>query len=717
VNATRKPLYELLPAIYRLRDAQQDQPLAALLGVIDEQLLLLEEDLRQLYDDQFIETCADWVAPYLGDLVGYRPLHGVVTSLASPRAEVANTLRYRRAKGTASMLEQLACDVTGWSVRAVEFFEWLAWNQYMQHPRVTPARGGTLDLRDHDACERVRIAEGAFDTSAHGVDVRSIASGRGRHGLRNVGLFVWRLDALRVTHADARKVSSGFTFHPVGLDAPLFNPPLPEGEFAHLATERNVPAPLRRRPLYDELQAWRSASPGDVRKKGYFAQPVFEVRVNGEADAIPPEQVTICDLEDWHAPPANIGIHRIRVAVDPELGRMTFAAGEVIERAIVSYSYGSPAAIGGGTYDRLQSLDAARVDVTWNAEVSQSLPPVAGSRFATLSEAVQEWNGQPAGTSGAIHILDSASYAESLTGSSSIQIPAGSRLLIAAANETRPHLLGNISVKGTAAANDSQPGALILNGLLIEGALSVLVGNLGALNLDHCTLPPRHSKLSVSASQADESSRNSNLSLTLRHSIVGPVSSPDAAPALRLEDCIVHNGTDDDAAPAIDAPHAVADIRRSTLLGSTSTMHLEARNSLFTGLVSVERRQSGCMGFCYLPMDSRSPRRHRCQPDLELETQVAHAERQAPVTAAQRALLRSAIESWLKPTFTARDYGPPGFGQLRLSAPLQLRTGADDESEMGAFHDLFQPQRESNLRLRLDEYLRFGFEAGVVFIT
>ena len=32
---------------------------------------------------------------------------------------------------------------------------------------------------------------------------------------------------------------------------------------------------------------------------------------------------------------------------------------------------------------------------------------------------------------------------------------------------------------------------------------------------------------------------------------------------------------------------------------------------------------------------------------------------------------------------------------------------------MGAFHFLYQPQRESDLRTRLDEYLRVGLEAGI----
>jgi len=34
---------------------------------------------------------------------------------------------------------------------------------------------------------------------------------------------------------------------------------------------------------------------------------------------------------------------------------------------------------------------------------------------------------------------------------------------------------------------------------------------------------------------------------------------------------------------------------------------------------------------------------------------------------------------------------------------------------MGAFHQLFQPQRETNLRIRLDEYLRVGLEAGIFY--
>ena len=57
------------------------------------------------------------------------------------------------------------------------------------------------------------------------------------------------------------------------------------------------------------------------------------------------------------------------------------------------------------------------------------------------------------------------------------------------------------------------------------------------------------------------------------------------------------------------------------------------------------------------------------------------------------------------------------MGSSPYTVPVEIRTGADDEAEMGAGHTLYQPQREINLRVRLDEYLRFGLEAGVFYVT
>ena len=69
-------LYALLPAVHRIRDAEQGYPLRQLIGVIADQAAVLEEHLEQLYDNQFVETAAPWALPYLGDLLGLRGLSG-----------------------------------------------------------------------------------------------------------------------------------------------------------------------------------------------------------------------------------------------------------------------------------------------------------------------------------------------------------------------------------------------------------------------------------------------------------------------------------------------------------------------------------------------------------------------------------------------------------------------------------------------------------------
>src|SRR5262249_21188184 len=120
----REQLYRLLPAIYQTLDQanlpeDQKGPLRELLSVIGEQVNLLEDDLQRWYVNWFIETCEDWVVPYLGDLVGYQsaakeldtrgdPESPLNRAVVFPRREVANAIPLRRRKGTLALLEELS---------------------------------------------------------------------------------------------------------------------------------------------------------------------------------------------------------------------------------------------------------------------------------------------------------------------------------------------------------------------------------------------------------------------------------------------------------------------------------------------------------------------------------------------------------------------------------------------------------------------------------
>jgi hypothetical protein len=130
---------------------------------------------------------------------------------------------------------------------------------------------------------------------------------------------------------------------------------------------------------------------------------------------------------------------------------------------------------------------------------------------------------------------------------------------------------------------------------------------------------------------------------------------------------------------------------------------LLAENSIFLDPLRVARRQIGCVRFCYVAEASRTPRRFNCQPDLA----VGHL----PAGSAAATLAATAV----RPQFDSLRYGTYDYARLSLCCAAEIRQGADDESEMGVYHNLYQPQREANLRARLDEYAPAGMDAGIIF--
>src|SRR5437588_5205753 len=178
-------LYELLPKYYRQRDVEQDTKgiLLALLRVITEQVNVVEADIAKLYENWFIETCQDWVVPYIGDLIGYQLVRDAgepgdvsaegqqLNKILISRRDVANTIHFRRRRGTLALLEQLALAVAGWPAYAIEYYKLLSITQNTNY-RYSD-RGRTVDIRDNKALEHVG---GPFAQEAHTVDVRRIVS-------------------------------------------------------------------------------------------------------------------------------------------------------------------------------------------------------------------------------------------------------------------------------------------------------------------------------------------------------------------------------------------------------------------------------------------------------------------------------------------------------------------------------------------------------------
>ncbi|GDY80025.1 hypothetical protein SAV31267_095100 [Streptomyces avermitilis] len=190
--------------------------------------------------------------------------------------------------------------------------------------------------------------------------------------------------------------------------------------------------------------------------------------------------------------------------------------------------------------------------------------------------------------------------------------------------------------------------------------------------------------------------RRTTARLRVEHSIVGTIvvdqdETKGNPLTVEILDSIVDATSHD--LPAVTAPedrfaHAELTLRRCTVLGDVRVHALPlGENSIVTGCLHTLRRDTGCLRYSYAPVSHPGPPRYRCATDPA------------------------------RPHFTSTRYGHPGYCQLHTACDPLISTGAEDGAELGAFHDLYQPQSLSNLVGHLAEYVPLGVEAAVITAT
>lgn len=700
-----KSLMRLLPAVHRIRDAEiaagkglERGPLQTLMSVIAEQITIVEESLEQGYDDLFVETCNDWVVPYIGDLIGYESLHGSVPEIASPRAEVARTIALRRRKGTIVVLEQLARDVTGWDARAVEYFQTLGWTQHTNHLRLF--RFYAPDLRKQVELERIGTP---FNKASFTTEVRRVASRRGRHNIPNIGIHLWRLDAYQHTRVPAIRVGDRRYFiSPLSSNINLFSRPRLRAAFIDKLSEPvNVPEPLSRRQLHHhfaDYYGFRQSAGDDVDN----AEPSIVLYING--DEIPRDQVVVCNLSDF----AGAWAHQPddgEYGIDPVLGRVALPA-DAADPALVKVTYhrGFSADIGGGEYDRQDGFsDPGELPVI----------EVPGPQGDTIQAAIDALAG-----AGIVEVTDNNRYEEAIT----VNVSANAGIELRAAKERNPTLILTAPMQISGEENSR----FTINGFCISGN-TIVVNDTGSnelreLTVAHCTLVPEltldNEGVPQSPGQTSLLVETGDVMVTLHRTISGPLRIPPES-RLNMTDSIIDandasaialaapdapGSPDDPDASDPEAAGAVTNINACTVIGKLHVREFElvtdsillarlAVKDSWNAAVWAERKQSGCIRYSFLPFTSIVPRRFRCQPNS-----LDNARRIAP-------------------RFTSLTFLQPAYCQLAAITAEEIRRGAEDESEMGAFHHLYAPQREINLTIRLREYLRVGMQAGIFLQT
>lgn len=465
IEAETETLYALLPAHVRTTDAAEGYPLKALIAILAGGGAEIDGEIDTLFDSLFVDTAPEAALADFAALVAAEPLRPLPEGSGyNQRAYIANTLRYRRRKGTAGALEALAADVGGFGAVAVEYFQRLARTQHLLDVR--PERPGTaLPIPGETAA---RTATG-FDRLPRLVDVRSIARAAGRHHVPHVGVHLLRplvpaypappddnlpaadMNGVPVMRPwlNGNAVVAGYfqlSAH-AGRRLALFNPDRRAESGTARVAEPDLRDRLRRLPLHLESNELRRAKlEGRAARLGetpWFdgtGQP-FTIFTR-EQDAttfrrVPPAEIIIANLEamptpvgarpdadkaySWFAngtpqPIAGSGKHAIACGFDPVTGRLIAAkpaAGHKdVEEVRIAYGYGIGREIGAGPQDR--NDDDVPFDITDTDDLKHlvivvdptratNLPTSLPLRFApTLAAALTEWKNDGPGRRGLI---------------------------------------------------------------------------------------------------------------------------------------------------------------------------------------------------------------------------------------------------------------------------------------------------------------------------
>jgi hypothetical protein len=499
-------LWNLLPPIYQLMDQGPTPgapgPLQELVNRIGAQAAELRRNTDRLWENQSIETCDDWVIPYIGDLVATR----LVSCLdaAAQRIDVAKTIYYRRRAGTVGVLEQLAADIASRDARVVEFFRRMGRTRHQFDPPLsyqienpltgpigftgntvqiaegligayssTPA-GGFADLRNTYAASNTG---NAFDEYFYTADLRAGGQTLGHFNIRNLGVFLWWLRAFPISAATpvlSKSPTPCLTFDPTGREIPLFAASQRVGEQAqwgeHWVSPDEWMLPVAIREILWNLT--------DAQKNLWATDPVTKQAV------FTPQSLSVGMMAGGTGAPLPLA----QLKIHPERGLFSFLipgtdtpAPAPIGTLAVCYNFGLLGQIGAGAFDTSilsplpTPLPATTVNITGGASTNLD------TSFALLT------------ATGAALFSDTLTYAGP---TKTLNVPEGATIALAAQDGQRPVIRWSDpkpqqwEIHGDAKSGSSTPTQLIIQGILLQGADIYLTGSFDSVYLRMTTVDP-----------------------------------------------------------------------------------------------------------------------------------------------------------------------------------------------------------------------------------
>ncbi len=769
----RVPLYDRLPEIYRVRDAEQTPPgmLAAYLRGAEDVLGAIHENIEALYDDLFIDSCDDWVVPYIADLLGTTHLKGDPRTL---RADVADTIPLRRRKGTLGAIERLARNLTGWPARAVEMRPNVAWAQHLNHQRPdrggrppygladvgpsTPRVGGTVAVRDP---AMLALLGTSFDPYAYTPDVKRADTGARHVNLPNLAVYLWRLAAYRlsVTRPLLKGVSD------LGAAATAAG----QARFVLRVDLDQLDRPVR---LFN---LWRRPAPGAggverLTEPDAVAAPILGARLESGSEAGHPQAyVSVDAFDDTVVPPAGLDLGdtglqlyfpasildgvdwRFRadnlcgwedgiirpldiheISIDPRIGRMLIGVASAAERDVLvtgagaprfytGYSYGAVGPVGAHPVSRdLDVPDGTELQVVDSLDGGPTLQDRMANLHTRTGPLIIEIRDSM------VHDLDPATLAGGLNENGRVALRLAQSVTIRAASGARPviRLAAPLGLRPVdPAAPQVQAMTFRLEGVMVTRAAGFPAGRaliervaLARLECVGATLDPgghlnrngTRAPVLPSVEAADG----------FGFADAGEFAAFDAVPELHFTRSVTGPiGADashrliltDSIVDAGAGPGDPPGALRAVASVADPAGRAGAPLSVsgVTFLGRVHVREARGRGAIFTHRLTVWNTQVGC---LKLSYFSGDGDRLPP----NRACV---FGPEARVAFTSIRHGQPGYGQLARGTDARVLAAGPDDDAMGAFGFLLEAHRKANLAIRLREFMPVGVRVLAIDLT
>ena len=741
-------IWALVPEVYRNADGLAETPgqLRALVEILADQAAIARRSVDRLWADMRVDEADDWAIPYIGALLGARPVSAL--NRAAQRVNIERTIAYRRRLGTPRLMEMLADDIADWDAVVSEAFKRLLRNWHMLDGGPMPGlvtrspQWGYPDLRNVRVGD---VLDGAHDDLPHSTDLRRHRGLLGRYNIPKANLHLFRQYAFPLSGATPFRIADElYTLDPSGRDVPLFQVGGRVVADCVAAREWEMRAPIACRRLNAAgFSPRREHAPAGLEDE---LAPIYGRRFNEEAalleaadaalatDPVPPNQLadheaahlidqamesdtprrnlfpggdptavsiaiavaenfTDAPLGPQHLYGANLSEwaqdHGIRgwveALVDPERGRFRLIDPLPVDREVhvQRIFYGVFWPLGAGTHDRASGLATAGF-----SPVNIDQPDFT----ATIS--------------GEFRFMDSRTFAPLIPANG--VITADDDLTLSAADDERPYVTltpGNGNMVTLRSTNSD--AELVIDGLWIgvfpamgSGATRLRIdGTWHKVSLRNITIDPGGER-AAAPGQPPEAIPAVRLlfggaidEIVIDSAITGRIEEqvtpldPCATDTVAICNAIIRS---ESTAPAIRMRNADLCLDECTIFGNVIAGRLDASQVLVDGLVRIEDQQSGCFRFSAAAAGGRVPQPYE-----------SHF-----------------FDGGLPPgTFVSRRFGDPGYAQLSEIAPLEIREGGQNGTEMGAFNRALDPIKRADLRAKLEEFMPINAIAQLVFET